>query len=106
MSKTDDHVESIPTDNETDDEIKAYLTDLEEDEESIVYDSASFVSGPYRSERCTMPEQILDFEYPLGVVRDERISKPINLNQIELNLHGRFKSSKDHIFYFVILNFP
>lgn len=66
MSKTNEDIESIPSDDE---KVEKVETDAEgnvedSDDESIVYDSDSLVSGPYLSEKCTLPENILNFEYP------------------------------------------
>lgn len=62
MSQTDDGVEEIPSDGE----------DAEEEEKDSqqwsIYDSDTFISGEYQSDHCTIPEGILQFQYPFIIL--------------------------------------
>lgn len=67
MSQTDeDQYEELPTDSEYE-----YGEGEEEEEEEenpeiwSTYDSNTFISGPYQSEESTIPENILEYQYPL-----------------------------------------
>lgn len=69
MSKTDEDLESLPADNESENEYKDLHSDGSDDD-SVIYDSSTFISGPIRAGKCTMPEHILKFEYPFILIKN------------------------------------
>lgn len=60
MSETDENVEEITSDEEEEIEEEEF----EEESEESIYDTADFISEPSISEKCTIPFEIFDFEYP------------------------------------------
>lgn len=63
MSQTDVDIEDLPEDYEF------YEGENEEgesirDEQPIVYNTEDFISTYFLSENCTLPENILEFQYP------------------------------------------
>ncbi|RZC43160.1 thyroid receptor-interacting protein 11 [Asbolus verrucosus] len=70
MSQTDEGVEDLPADYRYRDyygeeEEEEYEEEGSEDAWSI-YDSETFISGPFQSEKSTIPEDILEFEFSFG----------------------------------------
>lgn len=74
MSKTDDDVEDLPLDSSdyptTDETTTEFdtegaedeVTEVGEEEEPEYYDTRDYISGPFLTENCTVPEDILVFE--------------------------------------------
>lgn len=65
MSRTDDEIEDLPIDFEYV-EGEGEFEGIE-GEQAIVYNSEDFISGPHFSENSTLPENILEFQYPFRV---------------------------------------
>jgi hypothetical protein len=73
MSQTDEGVEEIPVDEEEEEEEEEEVEEEEEEEDHwSIYDADTFVSGPFQSDNCTIPEDILKFQYPFVVLKRKR----------------------------------
>jgi hypothetical protein len=67
MSQTDEGVEEIPVDEEEEEEEEEEVEEEEEEEDHwSIYDADTFVSGPFQSDNCTIPEDILKFHFSFG----------------------------------------
>jgi hypothetical protein len=72
MSQTDEGVEEIPVDEEEEEEEEEEVEEEEEEEDHwSIYDADTFVSGPFQSDNCTIPEDILKFQYPFVVTSEK-----------------------------------
>ncbi|XP_064214804.1 cilia- and flagella-associated protein 44 isoform X1 [Tribolium castaneum] len=61
MSQTDEGLEDLPEDEEE------YEEEEEEEEDHwSIYDASTFISGPYQSEKCTINEGVLKFDFSFG----------------------------------------